>query len=160
MTTEQIIPADYKEAWQHIGRYFSRPNAVLATDGSVCVYRNNVGDKCAVGCLLTDETYFKYQRYVDDWNEEDLDEGDGSGASFEGEGVGELLDDELLRSIVNGDTEEGERKLEFLKQAQRIHDSVAKDAAHFVTLLDGLAFGFGLTVEDYNREKEQRKEVK
>lgn len=162
-TTEvQIIPADWKEAWQHIGRYFSRLGAVIAKEGTTCVYRNQNGDKCAVGCLLTDETYFKYPKYVEDLVDEwgDYDEGEGSGAWFEGEDVTTLLQDEYLRSIVDGDNEDGERKLEFLKAAQKLHDNVAQTASHFVTLLDGLAFGFGLEVQEYTREKAQRQELR
>ena len=163
MSEVQIVPADYKEAWAHIRAYFSQPYAVLAKEEGSCVYRTTEGHKCAVGCLLTDETYFSYvseedvvtDEEEDDWGEAAFS-GEGAGARFEGEDVTSMVQYEDLAQIVNGDTAEGQEKLQFLLAAQKLHDNVARDAKHFVDLLDGLVFGYGLELKEYTEVVDQQ----
>lgn len=55
-------PESMQDAYNKIRTYFSRPDAVIAvsetTDyGSRCLYKTEEGNKCAIGCLLSDDEY-------------------------------------------------------------------------------------------------------
>lgn len=140
-----------QEAYETIRAYFSRPDAVLArgTKGE-CQYRTPDGNACAVGCLIPDELYYM---------EVEMSEDDGYstveystvGGAIEGNLVNDIYEVDLpgdildtLKEIVNGDDEEGQRKLRFLNEAQQKHDHAASNAPGLVELLDVLASEFNL----------------
>lgn len=144
-----------QEVYEKIRTYFSRPGAILAkgdtTHGSpACWYRSKDGDKCAVGCLISDEMYFALR----DQSDFELDE---LGAIY---GVKDALAHRLrngengnlrvLAGILGLDKTDGsfadERKFNFLQDAQRLHDHDAKSAEEFVTSLDTLARSYSLQV--------------
>lgn len=114
-----------QEAYEAIRDYFSRPHAVLAKGvddfgGDECKYRNESGDKCAVGCLIPDGIYTP---------------------AFEGTALYGLLKKSPLLKGYLWDVEP-----EFLANAQYAHDKLARDARAFVTTLDLLARAHGLQV--------------
>lgn len=139
------IPETAGDAYELIRAHFSAPGAQLARRDGACRYRVNdagcdgtspVGAKCAVGCLVPDALYDKPIDHQD---------GDTVGGAMEYKSVGSLGGiDPVLDSIVNGDSDEGRKKTEFLRIAQRLHDSEAKDATDFVRLLDGAAVAVGI----------------
>lgn len=136
-----------QEVYEYIRQYFSRPNAVLAKYedemGDRCVYRDDFGNKCAVGCLISDELY---DSPLDaKWRSENGVRVLTVGEYIESKNVGAIADVPSLQNLVNGDSEEGQKKLEFLKYAQEAHDSaVTADAHDFVEKLDALASARGL----------------
>lgn len=140
-----------QEVYEFQRAYFSRPGAVLAKiihryteEGdpvTSCLYRTQDGNKCAVGCLIPDSIYDK--AIEDDDSPEWVDH-ETIGEQIEGNPVDEVVHWPELRELLNGESEEGQRKLHFLEQAQQLHDNTAKDAADLVRLLDVLAHEFHL----------------
>jgi hypothetical protein len=132
------------EAYISIRGYFSRPEAILARDeGDNCVYRTSEGDKCAVGCLIPEDLYFAFEH---EDSEPDID---GHYNALEGNSVETLLgflseDGRIEAQKLHALLDDNPRKVEFLSAAQKLHDTVANDAADFVRLLDGLAVTSGL----------------
>lgn len=122
-----------QEVYEHIRAYFSRPDAVLAKFQSSCVYRDPDGNKCAVGCLISDELYDA--PIEDEYNEYNQTLGD----RIEENPVAEIVGLSQLHDLLNGDSPEGRKKLEFLTAAQKAHDTHAEDAADFVRALDLIA---------------------
>lgn len=131
-----------QETYDYIRLYFSREGAVLAKtnaidNGPACRYRTPKGDKCAIGCLISDELYDKL-RDKRDFNLDGLGsiyQLDACLSDREAKGENGILEE--LRAIIGGDSDPD--RFEFLRHAQIAHDSQADDAAHFVYLLDGLA---------------------
>lgn len=126
-----MIPSEFtlQDMYAHIRAYFSRPDAVLAKNGSFCEYRTYEGNKCAVGCLFTDEQYWEWL------------------SEFEGNGIQKLYDElsyspESIQVIL--DKNQTNEKYEFLAAAQNQHDCFAHDAKDFVKRLDRLAIKSGL----------------
>ena len=125
-----------QDTYEAIREYFSRPDAVLATTyeeetgETLCCYRTEEGNKCAVGCLFTDEEYFAYVK------------------NLEGRSVGYLIGEFVpggppsIVAKLNHD----KRKTAFLNEAQNLHDFHAANAAYFVMQLDHLAEKHGLKV--------------
>lgn len=131
------------EVYAHIRAYFSRPGARLARHEGTCVYWDREGDgaKCAVGCLLSDKLLLTPVEINDEETKMvTLHE------RIEENVVEDIATIPLIHDLLNGETEEGQRKLEFLKMAQRAHDAYAEDAQDFVRLLDLLADAAGLHV--------------
>ena len=117
-----------QEVYEHIRAYFSRPEAVLAKgDNGWCQYRTAEGNKCAVGCLIPDEMYFQVV---------DSDDSGLSEQRIEEHPVEEIVEWGQLHDLLNGDSDEGRRKLAFLTATQKAHDRHAMDAADFVRALD------------------------
>lgn len=116
-----------QEAYESIRNYFSRPGAVLAKDGtstySTCKYRTRQGQACAVGCLIPDDLY------------RDVLEG-------------YPLDRDWLDRFPSIDEYLRDVDKKFLRSAQLLHDSVARDAESFLIGLDVVALLFGLEVVD------------
>lgn len=130
-----------QEAYEYIRTYFLRPDARLAKSSSgFCRYRAEDGAKCAVGCMISDELYFT----VIDQDAEGIDY--TLGDHIEGNSVDEIAGDAFLEKLLDGPSEEGQRKLDFLKAAQRLHDVEASDAADFVQRLDVYAEGIGVQI--------------
>lgn len=138
MATELGPNPTTQEVYEFIRAYFSRPNARLAkVDGVQCVYRDRIdGAKCAVGCLISDELY-------DSPRGADYDE--SLGESIEGNSVDEIVTlSDQLRDLLDGNTPEGRKKLDFLKRAQYSHDLLSDTAADLVVLLDDIALDYEL----------------
>jgi hypothetical protein len=137
-----------QEAYEAVRAYFSRPDAVLARtinvdDESECSYRDGEGNKCAVGCLISDELYDKLV--------------DESRLRLDDYGRIEGIDDELKDRFAKGENGnlkelagiigyDDLKRFQFLASAQSAHDMQAKDAPHLVTLLDRIAGEQGLQV--------------
>lgn len=113
---------DTQKAYENIRAHFSGFNAKLAYNESlgVCQYLTPEGNKCAVGALIPDTMYR-----------------DG----MECKGVAQLRQE---FPVVDGFLWNVDTK--FLEDAQKLHDSVAKDALAFVRGLDIIARLHGLTV--------------
>jgi len=133
---------DTQEAYERMREYFSRPDAVLAKivwndAGATCSYRDENGNKCAVGCLISDELYDSY-----------LEEKQQTlGEAIEGAFVGLIINESpILKELLNGEDSEGARKLAFLSKSQYLHDNQANTPEHFIDLLDDLASSFDLKV--------------
>lgn len=126
-----------QEAYEQIRSYFSRPGAVLAKSGGYCQYRDERGNKCAVGCLIPDELY-----------DLALDGGIILGEEMEDNNVAAIINmHPRLKEICDGDTEEGQLKLRFLTRAQAEHDDHSvKSVGLFLEELDFLAREFGLKI--------------
>ena len=151
-----------QEAYEKILAYFSRPNAVLAKrvateaeedaflGSPVCEYRSPDGNKCAVGCLISDELYDALK------SESEFDlEMFGNVHGIEGQLSPRLERGENgnLRALATilGLAEDGSgfgegRMFYFLANAQYAHDTKSEDAADFVQQLDEIAQDNGLTV--------------
>lgn len=136
-----------EKAYLKMRKYFSRPGAVLGKGtsgpGLYCQYRTTEGNKCAVGCLIPDKLYDAL-----------LTE---SNYNLEAEGsLGRLLPalEERLNAGENGNLQEFAEIIglddpdlfEFLRGSQSLHDSLARDAQHFVRLLDVDAQARGLPI--------------
>lgn len=128
MTTFTPIP-DTQTAYDRMRAYFSHPEAIIARSDDQCKYRvkqDPDGPGCAIGCLIPNDMYNP------EWEE--------------------------IRSLQTILNIEGEFStlgaffchvnLKFLTQAQDLHDRLSNDAAHFVRLLDELAFKLDLTVPE------------
>lgn len=126
-----------QRAYQEIRAYFSQPDAVLGKtdpeldeDGPSCVYLGTNGQRCAVGCRLSD-AWIASHGGADTVN---------SCGSIEG--LHQTFSD--VAEIIG---EPESRLWEFHKKAQFLHDSRAQNAKNFVKLLDEMAVNnFGLTV--------------
>lgn len=144
-----------QEVYEFQRAYFSRPDAVLAKkiqrysdEGhpiTSCLYRDPEGNKCAVGCLISDSLY---ESSIETWGDEEEEEEEAThetlGEEIEGNPVEEIVRWPQLQELLNGKTKEGQRKLFFLEEAQKLHDETATDAADLVRLLDLLAQDFDL----------------
>jgi hypothetical protein len=150
-----------QQAYNAMRAYFSLPGATLAWDAErgSCKYRTSDGRACAIGCLIPPALY---DPEFDHTGEEQ--DSDGEWIEF----IGGALDYEILTHHANGngtladffgiDTERlhEDRLYEFLRKAQRAHDSAAvpdkavlsvgTPATQFITWLDALAEEYGLEV--------------
>ena len=110
--------------------YFSQPDAVLAKldDSGGCMYRVPGDGACAVGCLIPDEIYDLFWAAEDDENY--IFEAHNY---LEERGVDDIMTEtpifELFENV----------EISFLEDAQELHDTVARNAEHFVSMLDELA---------------------
>lgn len=122
-----------QEAYEAIRKYFTRPGAVLASDGDRCVYLSeHTGAKCAVGCLIPSGLY---------------DPG------IEGMNAEEALERLKRRKpakfakVFGGGTEDDSDLLYlFLERAQDAHDCNSSTVEEFVLHLDRIAEYSGLDV--------------
>lgn len=133
-----------QEAYERIREYFSRPGAELGkSDHGSCAYITASGAKCAVGCLIPDEILSKWGNSLNESGSlEGLKDGvvDNYGHFFMA-----FRDIPGLQELLNGEDAEGQRKFDFLSEAQKRHDdSFTKTAEQFVAKLDVLAGEFGL----------------
>lgn len=96
--------------------YFSRPGAQLAkTENGVCSYLDETtGDKCAIGCLLEEEEYWRYDFY-----------------KFEGD----TFNDDMYYLLVNDRIISRDVEKCFLVKTQDFHDVEANYAEELVNLL-------------------------
>lgn len=129
-----------QEAYEAIRTHFTQEGVLLAWNEKEyrCEYRTEDGRKCAVGVLIPDELY------------DPKIEGDNVWGLVQNiVSLGESRAPEL-KELLNGDDEEGQRKLSFLLAAQRAHDIEAEKAiarvGEFVEELDEIAESFGLEV--------------
>ena len=99
--------------------YFSRPDAQLAkTENGSCSYLDEAtGNKCAIGCLLEEEEYWKYS--FNDWE-------------------GDSVSDELYNALIYAQIISSDVDLWFLKQVQNLHDVEANNAEELVYLLKNM----------------------
>lgn len=143
------------QAYRTMRDYFSRDEAVLAKNEGSCFYRDNYGNKCAVGCLIPDKLFNRPAVPTSDFFPEegntlaDTLNSSGSLGGVYASGVFDVVPE--LREIVNGTDdpqwqEDAELKHKLLSRAQRLHDTYSDNAREFVLQLTGLAVGLGIEV--------------
>jgi hypothetical protein len=110
-----------QQAYDRIREHFTRPDAQLSKDGSVCYYRSPDGQKCPAGVLIPDSYYEplmenkKIGAVVTQWPE--------------------------LWPIFSNDG------YSFARKAQHLHDSnTTINVVDFIRKLDNLASERGLTL--------------
>lgn len=107
------------EVLDHQIEYFSRPDAQLSkvdeTENGTCLYLDeSTGNKCAIGCLLEEEEYWKYN--FNDWEGQSIDY--------------DLYSELILFKIISDEVD-----LYFLQRTQMAHDTEANSAKELVELL-------------------------
>ncbi len=137
--TKETLQAWFDTMLQHLRRQGCRATGFLQhCSGEVCLYRGNNGTMCAVGCLVPGDKYIHA-----------MEGGDVRGKSLE---IGSAL----------GFSEHDYEAIEFLKQAQEIHDGgidqasihrsqVVKDAlfrSNLEPCFKALAFRHGLVYKE------------
>jgi hypothetical protein len=107
-----------EQVYKYQREYFSRPGAVLAKEGSTCMYRvgyNADGPGCAVGCMIPNELY--HDHYED----------------CEGQASDEIWHLLVEDGIITGN----EEIQKWISTTQALHDDdTTLDATHFVKQLD------------------------
>ena len=113
------------------------------------MYRTPDGFACAVGCLIPDDLYdrLRMETERESTGSEEFDYDDDGNVISKIENVvvfGLVGIDPQLDAVINGDSPEGRRKLNFLRAAQSLHDNHSEDAKEFIMLLDVAAIAANL----------------